>query len=215
MATTLADMQNIILRFLNKTSSYPGFYDTAKLNDAINEAFDFVAAHMFTAGEGWLTTISYITTTTNMATTPLPTGLAMVRELRYKVGDTYQPMTNDQQIDAASYVGSGIQQQDGVRYRLVGKDIVFDPPLSDVGVDFLQVEGVYYPASLSAGADVVDAQFDNTMRNFVKYKACSIMAGGLEKDVRTWGDEEAQWYEKMQEIVTRRNLKSTPLREFY
>ncbi len=214
MATTLTQMSDLILDQLNKSSSYPGFYTPTKVTNAINEALAFIAVNMFVAGDGWLTGYSYLTTVTGDTTAAIPVTVALIREIRYKVGDIYLPMTYDDQSGDASYVGSGVQQSRGYRYRLMGNSIVFDPPLGEGGTNSLQIEGVSYPTALSSGSDPINQQFDTACMMYCKYKACSIMAGGLEKEARTWSQEEDQWYDLMMTIVTRRNLKSTTLREF-
>jgi len=213
MTTTREELKGKIWRFLNKTKDYPGFYTSEKLDDAIQESLDFISTEMFLAGEGWRTSLTYITTVAGQAVVPIPSTVAMIREIRYKEGEIYVPLTYDQQIDEASYVGSGVTQDAG-RWRMVGTDIVFDPPMSDGGTDFLQLETVSYPVAMTDDDDIVDEQFDNAMLHYLKYKCASILAGSIEREIRTWGQEEAEWYDKMRAVVNRRNLKSTRIKEF-
>ena len=88
-----------VLRFLNKTDRVRGFYSDGKLDDAIQEALDYVAVEMFQAGEGWLTKPFYFDTVAGQVSVTLPANIALIREVRYKVGDTYYPMLFDQQED--------------------------------------------------------------------------------------------------------------------
>lgn len=214
MTVTRGDLRTKILRYLNKTANYSGFYDTDKVSDAIEEALDFVAVNMFMAGEGWLTTIGYITTAAGDTSANFPTNAVLIREVRYKFGDVYVPLTYDDQSDSYSYVDSGVEQQPAVRMRFVGTTFVFDPPLAEGGTDYLQVEYVKYPTSMTSDLDVIDPQFDRACLNFVKYKACSILAGSVEKEYRPWAQEEQEWFQAMQHIVNRRNFRSTRIKEF-
>jgi len=215
MTITRGEIKDRIWRFLNKTKDYPGFYTSDKLDDAIQEALEFISVEMFLAGEGWQTSQTYYDTTTVAArsTVAIPTTIALIREVRYKYGDIYVPLTYDDQDDSPSFVGSG-DKQFASRWRMLGTNIVFDPPMSEGGVDYLQIEATSYPASLEDDDDVVNPQFDNAMINYLKYKCASILAGSIEKEIRTWGQEENEWYDKMVQVVTRRNLKSTRIKEF-
>ncbi len=213
MTTSRGQLKGTVLRFLNKTDRVRGFYSDAKLDDAIQEALDYVAVEMFVAGDGWLTKLMYFNTTNNLSSLTLPGNVALIREVRYKVGDTYYPLTYNDQSDQISTLGSG-EVQRAATWRLVGRDIVFDPQLSEGGERYLQIECVTYPAMLVDDSDIVDPQFDRAMLHYVKYKICSVLAGSLEKEVRTWSQEESEWFEKMQTVVNRRNLKSTRIREF-
>lgn len=212
MTTSRGQLKGTVLRFLNKTDRVRGFYSDGKLDDAIQEALDFIAVEMFVAGEGWLTKPLFFDTIAGQVALTLPANVALVREVRYKVGDTYYPMVYDDQEGQTT--SSTSETQRAGRYRLLGRDIVFDPSLAEGGSRYLQVECVMYPADMTNDQDVIDPQFDRAMLHYLKYKICSILAGSLEKDVRTWGQEESEWFEKMQTVVNRRNLKSTPIREF-
>lgn len=214
MSISRGTLRGMILRYLNKTSDYTGFYDEEKVNDAIQEALDAVAVHMFLAGDGWLTKYIYLDTTAGQVSLDIPGNVAMIREVRYKINDIYYPLTYDDKNDSYSYIGSGQEQAFAFSFRLLGNQIIFDPPLAEGGARYLQIEAVYYPAQLIDENQVVDQQFDRSCINYVKYKACSVLAGSIEKSVRPWAQEESEWFALMQSVVTRRNLKSTRIQEF-
>lgn len=214
MTTTLTTISNKILSFLGKTSSFPGFYDSTKVTSAVNTAMNYVAVNMFIAGQGWLTGYTYADTTAPVDTVAIPTGVALIREARYLVGEIYIPLIYDDQSDAVSYVNSGVQQASAGRYRLLGNNFIFDPPLADGGTAYLQIESVSYPTALASGGDALDQQFDAALQEYIVFKAASVLAGSLEKDVRTWGQEETEWYEIMKTIVARRTMRSVAIRDF-
>lgn len=214
MTVTRATLRTKILRYLNKTSDYSGFYDTDKVSDAIEEALDYVAVNMFLAGEGWMTAVDYITTAAGDTSANFPTDSVMIREMRYKIGNVYVPLTYDDQTDSFYYGSDSGVEQIPCRIRFIGRTFVFDPPLAEGGTDYLQVESVKYPTAMTADTDEIDPQFDRACLNFVKYKACSILAGSIEKEYRPWAQEEGEWFEAMRFIVSRRNMKSTRIKEF-
>ena len=207
-------MRGLVLRYLNKTSDYSGFYSEAKVNDAIQEALDYIAVKMFMNTEGWFTKYIYLDTEAGQVSKDLPGNVALIGEVRYKIGDVYMPLLYYPQIDDASYMGSSVEQAWGGRYRLLGRQIVFDPPMADGGERFLQIEATVYPTLLIDDSQEIDPQFDRAMLNYCKYKVCSVLAGSIEKDVRTWEQEENEWFEAMMQVVNRRTLKSVAITEF-
>ncbi len=204
-----------VLRYLNKTANLPGYYTPEKMNDAIQEALNYVAAEMFEAGEGWLTKYLFLDTVGGQTSVDLPGNVALIRDIRYRISDAYYPMTYDDQAGGWSYIGTGVNQAIGTyRFRLLGRQIVFDPPISDGGERYLQIECVYYPSVLVDDNELIDPQFDASCCEFLKYKVCSILAGSIEKEVVSWAGEEAKWEKKMKMVLTRRIMSSTPIAEF-
>lgn len=208
------ELRGRILRFLNKSSDYSGFYSTEKVNDAIQEALDAIAVHMFMAGEGWMVKIAYLDTADGQVSVDMPSDLALIKDLRYKYGDVYLPLTYDDQSDANSYAEGTTKQAVAGRYKLIGSQIVFDPPLASGGSRYLQIEGVYYPAVLKNDLQIIDPQFDNAMFHYAKYKCASILSSSLEKMARPWAQEESEWWTLMQTVLNTRNKKSTRIKEF-
>lgn len=208
------ELRGKVLRYLNKTPDLPGYYSEAKVNDAISEALNYIAVEMFLAGEGWLQKYLYFNTEGGQTSVDLPGNIALIREVRYKVSDVWYSLPYDDQEGGFSYIGTGVQQAFGYKYRILGRQVVFDPPLSEGGERFLQIEADYYPSVLLDDNELIDPQFDAACCEFLKYKVCSILSGSIEKEFIAWAKIEAEWEAKMQAIVTRRTLASTPIREF-
>jgi hypothetical protein len=208
------ELRGRVLRFLNKTPSLPGYYTEAKVNDAIQETLNYIAVEMFLAGEGWLTSYQFLDTQAGQTSVDLPGNVAMIREVRYKVSDVYYTLPYDDQEGGFSYIGTGVQQAFGYRYRILGRQIIFDPPVSEGGERYLQIECVSYPSILVDDNEVIDPQFDAACCEFMKYKVCSILSGSIEKEMIAWAKIEAEWEEKMKAVITRRTLSSVPIREF-
>lgn len=208
------ELRGRVLRFLNKTPSLPGYYDVNKMNDAIQESLNYIAVEMFLAGEGWLQKYLFLDTVGGQTSIDLPGNVALIREVRYKISDVYYSIPYDDQEGGFSYIGTGVQQAFGYKYRLLGRQLVFDPPLSEGGERFLQIECDYYPSVLLDDNELIDPQFDAACCEFLKYKVASILSASIEKDFIAWAKIEAEWETKMQAIVTRRTLASTPIREF-
>lgn len=203
-----------VWRFLNKTPQNPGYYTSEKLDDAIQEALNYVAVEMFLAGEGWMQKYLFLDTVGGQTSVDLPGNVAMIREVRYRIANVYYSLPYDDQEGGFSYIGTGVQQAFGYKYRLLGRQIVFDPPLSEGGEKYLQLEVDYYPTNLIDDNELIDPQFDNACQEFLKYKVASILAASIEKQMISWGTEQAMWEEKMKAVITRRTLASVPIREF-
>ncbi len=208
------ELRGKVLRFLNKTPDLPGYYTEEKMNDAITESLNYVAVEMFLAGEGWLTSYQYFNTVGGQTSVDIPGNIALIREVRYKISDVWYSIPYDDQEGGFSYIGTGVQQAFGYKYRLLGRQIVFDPPLSEGGERYLQVECVSYPSILLDDNEIIDPQFDAACCEFMKYKVASILSSSIEKEFIAWAKIEAEWESKMQAVVTRRTLSSVPIREF-
>lgn len=214
MSISKAQMMGTVWRYLGKTSKQYGFYTPDKMSEAIEEGLTYIATCMFEAGEGWLTKYLFLDTESGQTSIDLPGNVAMIRQVRYKQGDIYYPMAYDDQTDGASFIGTAITQNLGYKYRLLGRQLVFDPPLGDGGTRFLQIECVYFPETVVANNELLDAQFDPVAIQFLKYKVASILAGSIEKTIITWQTLEAQWEEKLKFVLNRRVLSSVAIREF-
>lgn len=208
------ELKGKIWRFLNKTPNNPGYYTSAKLDDAIQEALNYIAVEMFLAGEGWLQKYIFLDTQAGQTSVDIPGNVALIREVRYKISNVYYSLPYDDQEGGFSYIGTGVQQAFGYRYRILGRQIIFDPPVSEGGERYLQIEATYYPSVLVDDNEMIDPQFDAACTEFLKYKACSILAASIEKEFISWSEQEQKWEEKMRAVVTRRTLASTPIREF-
>lgn len=214
MTISRGQLKGMVWRFLNKSERNPGYYTSEKLNDAIEEALTDIAVEMFLSGEGWLTKYIFLDTEGGQTSVDLPGNVAMIREVRYKSGDVYYPLLYNDQEREYSFIGTGITQDLGYRYRLLGRQIVFDPPLGTGGERFLQVECVYFPDSIVNDNELIDPQFDACAIQYLKYKVSSILAGSIEKSIIDWSSLEAEWKFKLKSILDRRILSSTTIREF-
>ena len=214
MPISRGELKGQILRLLMKTPQYPGFYQPETIDDAITEALDFVSAEMFLANEGWQTKIMYIDTQAGQLSVDIPEGAAMIQMIRYKFATYYQPMVYDDGSGATDYAADSGVRPWGYRYRIVDNAIYFNPPMAEGGEKYLQLEYMGYPKRLQSDADFLESHFDYSMQHFMKYKAASILAASLEKFVVPWGAQETQWYNKMMDIVVKRNLQATQIKEF-
>lgn len=214
MALSRGELKGKILRMFHKTPQNPGPYSDGKLNDAVEEALDYVATEMFLADEGWQKKLRYFTTTAGTNKVDIPPDIGMINSVRYRVGDDYVPLDYAPSGDLARPAKDSGARQTASHYEIVDNAIVFRPALSDGGTDFLEIEHMAYPRKMKRDEETIEPHFDACMLHFVKYKAASILASTVEKFTRTWAAEEAQWYQKMIDIVNKRNSRSMPIREY-
>jgi hypothetical protein len=214
MALTRGELKGKVLRLLNKTALNPGFYTDDKINEAIQEAMDFVACEMFVADEGWQKKIWSFNTSDGQLTLPLPEDIVMVEDVRYLIGDIYVPMRYYVPHGQAKYADDSSARQDGGAYEVIDNMLYFNPALAEGQTAGIQVVGQAFAQALIDDMDFIEGQFNRAMTHYMKYGAASILAASIEKATRPWAAQEAMWYSKMQEIVEKRNKQSQPIREF-
>lgn len=208
------ELKGRVLRLLNKTSQFRGFYADEKIDDSIQECLDFIATEMFFAGEGWQTKIELYDTQAGQLTIPVSPTIAMIKEVRYRYGNVYSVLSYDDNSGRGEVSNDSGERQLISRYRVVDNRLYFNPPLSEGGTEFLQIEYMAYPKQLSDDNDFIEGHFDQAMQHFAKYRTASILAASIEKFVVPWSNLESQWYSKMLNIANRRNLQVQPIRMF-
>jgi hypothetical protein len=197
-----------------RTAKFPGYYGAGKIDDAMQEAIDFVATEMFLADEGWLNKIMHLDTEADMITLPLPISAAMIKEVRYKIGETYIPIDYDEGIERPQASDDSGTRQSITRYRIVDNAFFFNPPLIEGGTGYLQLEYMAFPKRLQDDSDFIEPQFNAAMYHFIKYRTATILAASIEKYVIPWTGLESSWYEKMALMVNKRNMQSKRIREY-
>lgn len=204
----------MIYQRLNKSPLTPGFYTAEKMDTAIQEALDFVATEMFDADGGWLKKIDYLTIEANSQTVPIPPHMEMIESVRYLVGNVYTPLTYDARWNAPEWsVQSGATQLPN-SYRIVDNRFYFNPALAVGGDDYLQIEFMQYPSILRSDQQKIDTQFGRALIWYVVYRAMSILASAMGQAGKSWQTEEALWYQKMLNVVNKRNSGTTAISEF-
>jgi len=212
MAISRGDIKAFVLEQLQKSSTYQGFYTDTKINNAIQEAVDFVATLMMPAGGGFLKSVEYITTVAGTASYSLPTECAVVDVVRYKSGDTYIPVEYSDDY-MTPQVSSTAATQFPNKYKIIGATIVFNPLPTDVGTNYLQLEVLKYPTRFTADGDTLPGEFDRACGWYLKYRACTILItsnGGTP----TWSGQELEWRERLETMIAKRIKKPRYVKEF-
>lgn len=202
MPTTLGIMKGKILAILNKQSTYQGFFTNEKLNDAINDSMDWVYANMMFVGQGWTKEISYITTTSGVGSYAITADTVTIDVLRYLVGSTYQVIKYDDQSDD-TYTTTETTGYP-TSWRLVGNSIVFNPPPTNAGTNFIQLEVSRYLADQTVDGNQLHAMLSKGLENYVKWRACSLLVSQVGKPNADWVKYENQWYGHLLELVSQR-----------
>ena len=214
MPMSRGELKGQVLRLLNKNAKFTGAYQDETLNDAIQEAMDYVATKMFIANQGWSDKIDYKTIAANCITVPIPETWAMIKEVRYKFGDIYVPLVYDVAGKDIQYASDSGARQYASSYRIVDNQLYFNPALAEGGTNYLQIEYTAFPKFLQKDGDTIEPQFNRCFTNFMKYKAASCLAASIEKFVTPWSKIENDWWQQMQDLVSKRNLQSTQLLEY-
>ena len=176
MSISRGEIKGQILRVLQKEGTYNGFYTDEKLNDAIQDCVDFISVEMFVAGNGWLRRIITLDTQSGNGVVDLPPFVGMIDEVRYLIGNRYIPVIYDDATLAAQFNKAAGMTQYPSRYRVVEQKIYFNPAPAEGGKDYLQIECACYPQLLVADGQLMPAEFDRCLLNYIKWRAASQLA---------------------------------------
>lgn len=207
------ELKGHIWGLLGKSARNPGAYTSKKLDQAVQEAMDFVALEMFIGGQGWQNKLWEPTIEAGCLSIDLPPNISMIKEVYYKTGNIWYPLEYWDREKQMQYADNSSARQDGATYRILDNALYFNPALTDGG-KVLRVEHMSYPKYLIDDAEFIEAHFDRGMQHFIKYKAASILASTVEKMAISWSAQETMWYNKVQTTITKRNLQSVTITEF-
>lgn len=214
MSISRGEVKGQILRILQKDGSYTGFYTDEKLNDAIQDCIDHIAVEMFFAGDGWLRKIAYLDSQAGASTIDLPPYIAVIDEVRYLVGNRYIPLQYDDATLAAQFAADAGVSQYPSRYRIVDQKIYFNPALGVGGTNYLQIEYAAYPATMVADGQLMPAEFDRSIVNYIKWRSASLLASSVGKQVKEWDDYEKEWKKNAINIINKRTRSPIYFRDF-
>ncbi len=199
---------------LNKSAATPGFFTEAKVNNAIQEAIDYVGTKMMLADQGFLKAIGYLDVEANQITIAIPSHMEMIEEVRYLVGNVYIPLAYDSGFKTPMWSVNSGATSIPCTYRIVDNKFFFNPPLGVGGTAYLQVEYQRMPSIMRNSAQQVDPQFSRCFIHYIVYRTCSILAAAMGQTSKPWAGQEADWYEQMQTMIERRNKQSIAIGNF-
>lgn len=214
MALTRGEIAGRIIRLVNKTSSNPGFYTPAKINDSIEEAMDFLGVEMFLAGEGWLDKFRYLDTVAGQVSLPISGDVSMIREVRYLFAGEYLPLTyDDGSRKSIVQESQGLNQYPGC-YKVLDNALYFNPPLIEGGSAYILLEYTTFPKRLVNDNDVIEGQFFKPFVHWVTYWAATRLVSGIGTALPDWAKQESLWWGKVQAVIVKRNMQTTMIKEF-
>lgn len=214
MPTTVTSLTNKVLTILQKDPLSQGFYTPAKVLQFFNESVDYVMAQMAISETGeWLDAVAYIDTLAGGTSYAIPTGAIMIKTVRYLIGTIYIPLVYDEQHDGPFMAAASGIQQYPTTWRLIGDNIVFNPPLALGGTAFLQVEYIALPAELAQGGNVAD-NLNRFFQHFVEYRTASCCASSIGKFNKEWQEQSEEWKDILMRYVNKRVNSMASVKEF-
>ena len=95
--TTVTGLTNQVLQILQKSPGTQGFYTPDKVLQFLNESIDYVTAQMMLSETGaWEDQTVYIDTLPGGVAYPLPTGMVLLKTVRYLFETVYMPLVYDE-----------------------------------------------------------------------------------------------------------------------
>lgn len=213
MGITRAELEGEILELLNRDTTYTGYFTPAKVHGAIKDGLDYVAVHMMIAGEGWLQQVMHLDTVAGTNSVELPPQVGMIHKISYLSTTEYMPLKFDDgafDMDLTGDAGEAFPTS----YKLMSNKITFPSLLSVGGSSYLRIECSMYPRVLLADGDMVDPQFDNTARNYIKWRAASQLSAQVGKRSSDWKEYEMEWYDALKKMLDNRSRVPQFIREF-
>ena len=209
---TRGQIKHDVLGILNKSSTTKGFYTDSKFDIGMREGMAYIATHCFMMGQGWLNRIREISVSSGAVSVDVPRDVTFIDQLRIQIGNSYYPMTWDQRREAGQIDPTVGVNQYPYSYRILNDAIYWNPAISSDGV--LLLEYTAYSRAVINDGDVLPASFNEAMYWFLVWRICSFMVKGMGQAVPDWTDLEAQWYNQMSQIISRRNNQITYVRSF-
>lgn len=212
---TRGEIAGKILRVLQKTPQYQGFYTDDRINDAIEDCMDLIATEMFLAGEGWQNKMRPLRMESGAFSVRLPPDVVLLNAVRYLTQGAYVPLVysvpnNSVQMQPTS----GLKVPYATTYRLIDNTLVFPQALTEGGDEALQIEYTSFPKRLQDDNDFIELQFAKPMSHYIKWRACSLLVSGVGKSNPEWLRQEIEWKILTQAIITKRNDQVQFIAEF-
>jgi hypothetical protein len=211
---TRADLAGKILRVLQRDSSYAGMYDDEKVNDAIEDCLDFVAANMILSDDGWMSKTFYLDTTVGQKSVELPTQIGVINSVRYLSGDTYILLSYDDGAFSNASRPSSSFSTFPTTFKITGNKLVFPSALSEAGSEYLEINACVYPNKLVRDGDLIDPQFDKAAIHYIKWRAARQLVSITGKAAPDWIKTENEWAGILEGIIARRIKTPQFIREF-
>jgi hypothetical protein len=209
---TLADIKESVLELVQKNPSYQGFFTDKKMGNMINEALDYISVNMFEAGEGWLREIRYLDWTANSRVLQIPSDVAIINNVRWKTGNTYNVLKYDIADTSAQQekgTGTGIPTV----YRIIQGKFYVNPEPADGGTAQVELEFSRYPTLLVSSQQTVQSDFDRAMLHWLKYYVANTLISSAGKEA-PFAKNEAQWYSQMEKVIILRNRVKKVVEDF-
>lgn len=215
MTTTIGELEGEVLEILQKSPGYSGFYTAKKVRMAIQECFDYVSSWMFDSETGnWLEDIIYKDTTAGDSVIPIDEDIAMIKVVRYKVNTLYVPLHYDKDDNSLqTSPGDGIEQYPS-KYRLVGPNLYFNPPLAEGGSKYLQLEVTKFPQKFTGKSDAINPQFHRAFQHYIKYRTASALVAFKQSQAIPWARMELEWKERIVVLIGKRINAPGIIREY-
>ena len=212
MTKTYSEIKKNILLLVQKNPSYQGFFTDEKIQEAVNEAFDFAAVDMFAAGEGWLREQRYLDWAANSRVCEIPADVAIINAIRWKTGNQYSPLKYDA-ADTTVQQEKGTGTADPTSFRIIQNKIYLNPEPSTFGPAQIELEFSRYPQRLIGEQQKIMSDFDNSCCHWIKYYVANTLIRGAGKE-SPYMQNEAQWYAQMSKVIAMRNRTKLVVGDF-
>lgn len=211
---TRGDIKREVLILLNKTTKTKGFYTDDRLDMGIRMSMDIVATESFTIGNGFNTKLLHFNVSPNQVSIPIPADVCYLNQLRFLVGNVYQPCFYDENREGQAIQANVASTLYPATYKIIDNSFYFNPPIINGGTDFLQLECTVWPKYAKNDADTYDVQLNQAMYWFVVFHTATTCVNQVGQAVSDWQADHDYWFDKVQETIQRRNNQAQRIQDF-
>ncbi len=206
-----------VLSKLSKTPKARGFFTPDRIRQYVQEGLDSLATEMFLGGNGFSNKIRYIDTLPNQVAVPIPRDVCYINQVRYLVGNVYEPCPYDEGREKPMWDNTQAGSQlYPYTYRIVDNCFYFNPPVIQGGSKFLMLETTVWPKMPQNPSDYFDVMINPAFKNWMTYYIVigAMSDFGQNAANSDWSSQMSYWYDKMKEIIQRRNNQAQRIGDF-
>jgi hypothetical protein len=215
VTTTRAELQADIYEILSKSPTAYGLLTPTKVNKAIQDSLDYIAAKMMKIGGGWLGRVSYEDITADDHYVDIPAGMAILNFVKRKNGNgDYEELAFDDGSKGTTVVSTTNSLTVGT-YRFSSGRLYLNQKPATAVTDGILFDGTYYPDRLTADGSEIDGDMNNmTFLHYAKWRSASQLFGLTSKETPPWTASEIEWKQAALEQIARRFREPTFIRNF-
>lgn len=211
MATTRLSLQNSIYSILQKTPTAYGLLTPAKVNEAIQDALDFISTLMNNSSSAWLAKETKLNIVGATPSITLPTDCVLINFVKkLQFGTQYCPIEYDESANVTTDTTAQNTANYTPTWKLVDSKLYLEPTPADNLTNGILLNYLAAPVALAADNSTVNLSIDYPVFiQFAKWRAASILWSMTHDQAMQppWAETEGVWLQMVRKAITKRVVK--------